>query len=80
MYDTIKKEQEVLRALNCELNNLKIFMLGNTAKNEEKDEIPSECLKDDMTKNIIALDYALQQVNIISKAIKGGCDNVTTSE
>ncbi len=73
MFDYIQKEKDLLNKLNSELNDLKIFMLGNVVREEnETTTKTSECLQDDIISNINALDYALKQVDIISTAIKGG--------
>lgn len=73
MYDYVQKEKELLAKLNGELNDLKIFMLGNSVREETENNVKSsECLQDDIVNNINALDYALKQVDVISTAIKGG--------
>lgn len=73
MYDYVQKEKELLAKLNGELNDLKIFMLGNVAREETENNVKSsECLQDDIVNNINALDYALKQVDVILTAIKGG--------
>lgn len=73
MYDYVQKEKELLAKLNGELNDLKIFMLGNVVREETENNVKSnECLQDDIVNNINALDYALKQVDVISTAIKGG--------
>ena len=71
MFDWIQKEKDLLIKLNNELVDLKIFILGNTAREEiESDKKVSECLQDDLIDNINALDYALKQVDIIKTAMK----------
>ncbi len=73
MFDYIQKEKELLTKLNSELNDLKLFMLGNVVREETENNVKSsECLQDDIINNINALDYALKQVDVISTAIKGG--------
>lgn len=73
MYDYVQKEKELLAKLNGELNDLKIFMLGNVVREETENNVKSsECLQDDIVNNINTLDYALKQVDVISTAIKGG--------
>ena len=73
MFDYIQKEKELLTKLNSELNDLKIFMLGNVVREESENTVKSsECLQDDIINNINALDYALKQVDIVATAIKGG--------
>ncbi len=73
MFDCIQREKDLLNKLNSELVDLKIFILGNTAREEiESDKKVSECLQDDLIDNINALDYALKQVDIIKTAIRGG--------
>jgi len=74
MFDYVKKERELLLQLNDKLGDLKVFLIGNTPKDCEDtcEERTVECLQEDMRHNLMGVDYAIKQLDIIIDAIKGG--------
>lgn len=74
MYDYILKEKEIIKSINAQLNDLKIFLVGDTKEkeNNETNTKTPNCLEDDIIGNLESVDYALKQINTISAIIKGG--------
>ncbi len=73
MFDYVQKEKELITTINCNLNDLKLFLVGNTPKEKDVCEMKaSECLRDDIIENLNGLDYTLKTITEIADAIKGG--------
>lgn len=73
MYESIQKQKELTSKLNSQLNDLKIFLIGNPLEDTANENMKeSNCLQDDINYNLASLDYALSQLEIILRAIKGG--------
>lgn len=72
MYDLIMADKDMLHKLEKELEEIKIFLIGNTPKQDSCEETNDTCLQDSMRKNSQTIDRCLGITFIIKDAIRGG--------
>ena len=78
MFEMIKKETELIHGISSELNDLKIFLVGNKVESSELSTVESpNCLQDDIRNNVSNLDYIYKQVKEIGDVIRGERKNGT---
>lgn len=72
MYDKVMKEKELLYKLNNELEEIKIFLIGNIPTENSETGKEENCLEDTMIDNLKSIDKAITITSIIKDTIKGG--------
>jgi len=72
MYDKVMKEKELLYQLNNELEEIKIFLIGNIPTENSETGKEENCLEDTMIDNLKSIDKAITITSIIKDTIKGG--------
>lgn len=71
MYDMAITSQEKLRELELELNEIKIFLIGNVSENVERQETKENCFMDTMHNNNTTIDNCLELTTTILDIMKG---------
>ena len=71
MYENVMANKEMLHKLEKELNEIKIFLIGNEPKND-CEETTDNCLKDTMQKNTQTIDNCLSIACGIKEILTGG--------
>ena len=71
MYNNIMSDKELLHKLEKDLNEIKIFLVGDMVKADICEEIKENCLMDSMAINSKTIDRCVGLAVDIREALKG---------